>query len=96
MRGYRALSVPDHAKDGLALLDHLGIERAHVLGWSMGVQVGLELALTAPERVLSLSLMGGAAATPTARSAAPASRARWASNVWCRCCCGACRGRMAS
>jgi pimeloyl-ACP methyl ester carboxylesterase len=64
VRGYRSLSVPDHARDGVALLDHLGIERAHVLGWSMGVQVGLELALHAPERVRSLSLMGGAAGNP--------------------------------
>lgn len=64
VRGYRSLGVNEHARDGIALLDALGIESTHVLGWSMGVQVGLELALTAPDRVRSLSLMGGAAGNP--------------------------------
>lgn len=42
----------------LRLLDELGIERAHLLGNSMGGTVAAELALMAPERVGRLVLMG--------------------------------------
>lgn len=44
------------ATDALILLDELGIERAHIAGWSMGSAVAQELALKAPDRVRSLSL----------------------------------------
>ena len=43
--------------DCLAVLDAAGEERAHVVGISMGSLMAQELALTAPERVLSLTLM---------------------------------------
>ena len=42
------------ASDVIALLDHLGIEKAHVLGHSMGGAVAMELAVTAPDRLLSV------------------------------------------
>lgn len=41
--------------DTLAVLDELGVEQAHVIGFSMGGMLGLELAVNAPERVASLS-----------------------------------------
>ncbi len=55
----RNLSVRDHAEDMLAILDLEGVERAHFIGWSMGVQVCLEAHTLAPERTLSLVLVNG-------------------------------------
>lgn len=50
-------SVRAHARYVLDVLDHLGIDRAHVLGFSMGGGVALELSGIAPERVASLTLV---------------------------------------
>jgi pimeloyl-ACP methyl ester carboxylesterase len=44
------------AGDALAVMDDAGIERAHVLGVSMGGAIAQNLALKAPERVKSLTL----------------------------------------
>jgi pimeloyl-ACP methyl ester carboxylesterase len=58
------LTVADHARDALALLRHEGADRAAVVGWSMGVQVGLELFRAAPDRVASLAMVNGVAGRP--------------------------------
>ncbi|HET7311105.1 MAG TPA: alpha/beta hydrolase [Mycobacteriales bacterium] len=42
------------ASDVVALLDHLGIDRTHVIGHSMGGAVAMELAVSAPDRLLSV------------------------------------------
>ena len=46
------------AEDVRALLDHLGIARADVMGYSMGARIGAYLALAYPDRVRSLILGG--------------------------------------
>jgi len=56
------------AGDALALLDALELERAHVIGISLGGMIAQELVLAAPERVHKLVLCsttaGGPAAVP--------------------------------
>lgn len=63
LRGIGASDVPESgytplemAKDALALLSALGIEQAHIAGYSLGGAIAQEMALAAPECVLSLSL----------------------------------------
>ncbi len=49
--------LEDMANDTFGLLDHLGIERAHLVGTSMGGMVAQTMAIRRPERVLSLASM---------------------------------------
>jgi 3-oxoadipate enol-lactonase len=44
------------ARDILGFMDHLGLDRAHILGTSMGGMIAQQVALMAPERVISLVL----------------------------------------
>ncbi len=77
-RGYPPSDVPAEpdrysqgraVADALAVLDHLGIERAHVIGLSMGGFCALHLGLRHPERALSLVVAGcGYGAEPERRA----------------------------
>jgi pimeloyl-ACP methyl ester carboxylesterase len=51
------VSIADHAADAAALLDELGVARAHVAGHSSGAAVAAQLALDHPEKVQSLLLL---------------------------------------
>ena len=49
-------TIADMARDALAVMDAAGVDRAHVYGVSMGGGIAQELAVLAPDRVLSLVL----------------------------------------
>jgi len=65
LRGHAKSDAPEGgyhmdvmAEDVVAVLDQLGIEKAHIVGSSLGAEVGLALAANFPERVISLILDG--------------------------------------
>ncbi|MEZ4866096.1 MAG: alpha/beta hydrolase [Caldilineaceae bacterium] len=51
------LSIAQEAADCLAVMHHLGVERAHLVGQSYGGAVVLQVALDAPNAVQSLALL---------------------------------------
>jgi pimeloyl-ACP methyl ester carboxylesterase len=53
-RGSAAYLLPDMAADTVALMDHLGIESAHLVGASMGGMIAQTTAIEYPQRVRSL------------------------------------------
>jgi 3-oxoadipate enol-lactonase len=66
-RGYTPSDVPPTADaytykhfytDAIAVLDHLDIPRAHLVGLSMGSYSALQIGLNAPQRALSMTLAG--------------------------------------
>ncbi|WP_413248003.1 alpha/beta fold hydrolase [Sinomonas flava] len=68
LRGHGRSDKPDeagayrmsrHVGDVLAVLDAERIERAHVVGYSLGSRVAFSLAAAAPARVSSLTVLGG-------------------------------------
>ena len=49
--------IADHAADAAALLDRLGVRRAHIVGHSTGASIGVQLALDHPQMVHTLTLL---------------------------------------
>ncbi|GAA1847951.1 3-oxoadipate enol-lactonase [Asanoa iriomotensis] len=72
-RGHGASPVPpgpyaieDLGRDVLGLLDHLGLDRVHYAGLSLGGMVGMWLAAHAPDRIDRLALLCTSAHLPPA------------------------------
>ncbi|MEP9363025.1 alpha/beta hydrolase [Nocardioides sp. CN2-186] len=57
-------SLRDMAGDGVDLLELLGIDRAHVVGSSMGGMIAQKMAIEFPDRVLSLTSMMSSTGEP--------------------------------
>lgn len=54
-----AIEIDDHVADAVALMDHLGWDKAVIIGWSLGVNVAYELVALHPERVTGLLCVAG-------------------------------------
>ena len=71
LRGYGKTSDPPegyqftHADDVIALMDSLGIDKAHVVGLSMGAYVAGDMVALFPERLLSCVMVSGETCTFT-------------------------------
>lgn len=63
-RGFGKSSPPkgpyNHAADLYALLKHLNIKHAHIVGLSMGGRIAINFTLVCPEMVISLALLDSA------------------------------------
>lgn len=66
-----AYTLDDMAADGIGLLDALGIDRAHIVGASMGGMIAQMVAATYPERTLSLTSIMSTTGNPAIPPARP-------------------------
>jgi 3-oxoadipate enol-lactonase len=53
------IRVEDHVEDAVAVMDAQGVDRALVVCWSIGVNIGFELAQRHPDRVAGLLAVAG-------------------------------------
>lgn len=63
-RDRTAVGIEHQCEDIEQILDHLGIDRAVHIGWSMGVQVNFELFRRRPERIAGLVAINGTYGRP--------------------------------
>lgn len=66
-----AYTLSDLADDCVAILDDLGIDRAHVLGVSMGGMIAQQMAIERPERLLTLTSMSSTTGEPEFGASTP-------------------------
>jgi pimeloyl-ACP methyl ester carboxylesterase len=57
-------TIEDMASDGIAVLDHLEINSAHILGMSMGGMISQVLVAQHPQRTKSFTMISSTASTP--------------------------------
>ncbi len=73
-RELAAYTLSEMAADGVALLDGLAIERAHVVGVSMGGMIAQTMAIEHPRRVLTLTSMMSTTGEPEFGRSTPEAR----------------------
>ncbi|WP_148615645.1 alpha/beta fold hydrolase [Nocardioides rubriscoriae] len=65
------VEIEHFVQDGLSVMDHFGIDRAVLMGWSMGVNTMFEMAVRHPERVAGLFAVAGVPGDTFATMLAP-------------------------
>ncbi|MBI9076965.1 MAG: alpha/beta hydrolase [Desulfatibacillum sp.] len=58
-------TLSDMARDVTGLMDHLGLEKAHICGLSMGGMIAQTTAINHPDRVLTLTSMQSSPSNPS-------------------------------
>ena len=66
-----AYTLHDMAADAVGVLDHLGIEKAHIIGASMGGMIAQTFALDYPERTITLTSIMSQPGDPTVGQPTP-------------------------
>ncbi|HUS43228.1 MAG TPA: alpha/beta fold hydrolase [Ilumatobacteraceae bacterium] len=78
LQGEPVPSVPytlsDMAADGIGLLDHLGIDRAHIVGNSMGGMIVQTMAIEHPDRIASVTSVMSSTGDPRVGRPTPEAR----------------------
>lgn len=67
-------TLSDMAADGIGLLDHLGIDRAHIVGNSMGGMIVQTMAIEHPDRIASVTSVMSSPGDPRVGSPTPEAR----------------------
>jgi pimeloyl-ACP methyl ester carboxylesterase len=67
-------TLSDMATDGIGLLDHLGIDRAHIVGNSMGGMIVQTMAIEHPERIASVTSVMSSPGDPRVGRPTPEAR----------------------
>ena len=67
-------TLSDMAADGIGLLDHIGVERAHIAGVSMGGMIVQTMAIEHPDRIASLTSVMSSTGDPRSGAATPEAR----------------------
>jgi pimeloyl-ACP methyl ester carboxylesterase len=68
-------TLSDMAADGIGLLEHLGIDRAHIVGNSMGGMIVQTMAIEHPERIASVTSVMSSTGDPRVGAPTPEARA---------------------
>lgn len=68
-------TLSDMAADGIGLLDHLGVDRAHIAGNSMGGMIVQTMAIEHPDRIASVTSIMSSTGDPRVGAPTPEARA---------------------
>lgn len=75
------VGITEFVEDGLSVMDHFGVDKAVLMGWSMGVNTMFELALRNPERVSGLFAVCGVPGNTFATMLGPLHLPHWVARL---------------